>query len=74
MQVVRELKKIQGKQITIDLPDNFYAKEVEIIVIPYKRVLPVDNSNDWKKDFLSVSQWDIREDEVKLTSWPIEEC
>ncbi len=74
MQVVRELKKIQGKQITIDLPDNFYAKEVEIIVIPYKRGLPVDSSNDWKKDFLSVSQWDIREDEVKLTSWPIEEC
>ena len=73
MQVVREIKKVTGKRITIDLPDNFYAKEVEVIVIPYKEVLSTKNKNDWKKDFLAVSQWDITEEDIKITSWPLEE-
>jgi hypothetical protein len=73
MQVVREIKKVTGKRITIDLPDNFYAKEVEVTVIPYKEVLSTKNKNDWKKDFLVVSQWDITEEDIKITSWPLEE-
>jgi hypothetical protein len=73
MQIVRKLKKVRDKQIVIDLPDNFYAQEVEVIVIPYKRVLPTDDKNLWKQDFLSVSQWDITEEDVKIPSWKIEE-
>jgi len=38
MQVVRTLKKVQGQQIIIDLPDNFHAQEVEVIVIPYEEL------------------------------------
>jgi len=36
MQLVRELRKVTGNQITIDLPE-FYAKQVEILIIPYKK-------------------------------------
>jgi dTDP-4-dehydrorhamnose 3,5-epimerase-like enzyme len=72
MQIVREFKKISDRQIVIDLPDSFYAKEVEIIIIPYKKNL-VDNKNNWKKDFLSISKWDITEEDIKIPSWKIEE-
>ncbi len=73
MQIVRELKKVNGRQITIDVPDSFYAKEVEVIVIPYQKRLPVDDSDEWKKDFLSVSRWNITEGDIKIKSWAIEE-
>ncbi len=73
MQVVREIKRVAGRRITIDLPDTFYGKEVEVIVIPFKRVPVMDERNEWKRDFQSVSQWDISEEDVKIKSWPIEE-
>ena len=73
MQIIREIKKVSGKKITIDLPDNFSAEEVEIIIIPCKKVLHVHDENAWKKDFLSISQWQIEEDDIKIKSWPIEE-
>jgi len=72
MQIVREFKKISDRQIVIDLPDSFYAKEVEIIIIPYKKNL-TNNKNSWKKDFLSISKWDITEEDIKIPSWKIEE-
>ena len=34
MQALRTIKKVQGQQIVIDLPDNFCSQEVEIIIIP----------------------------------------
>jgi hypothetical protein len=37
MQIVRELKKVSDRRIIINLPESFYAQEVEIIVIPYKK-------------------------------------
>ena len=75
MQVVRTLQKVTGRQVIIDLPENFYAKEVEIIVIPYQQsMLHGERRNDWKEDFLSISQWDITEKDVKIKSWQIEEC
>ncbi len=73
MQVVRQLKKVQDKQIIINLPDSFYAQEVEVIVIPYKKIVPLDDKNLWKQDFLSVSQWEITEKDIKIPSWKIEE-
>ncbi len=72
MQAVRAIKKVTGTHIAIDLPDNFAAKEVEIIVIPYEPFFPVKEPDGWQEDFLAVSQWDITEEEVKITSWPIE--
>jgi hypothetical protein len=73
MQIVRALRKVQAQQITIDLPANFYAKEVEIIVIPYKKTSLIDEQDDWKKDFLSIGKWDIKEEEIRIPSWTIEE-
>ncbi|MFO7885047.1 MAG: hypothetical protein R6U68_09505 [Desulfobacteraceae bacterium] len=73
MQAIRAVKKVSGNKITIDLPDSFYAKEVEVIIIPYKKVTSVDEGDDWKNDFLSVSQWEISEHEIRMKSWPIEE-
>ncbi len=66
MQILRELKKVSDRQIIINLPESFYAKEVEIIVIPYKNGGRVDDKNLWKKDFLSISKWDITEEDIKI--------
>ncbi len=73
MQIVRELKKVSDRRIIINLPESFYAQEVEIIVIPYKKRSFVDDKNNWKSDFLSISKWDITEEEIKIPSWKIEE-
>ncbi|MGA7875507.1 MAG: hypothetical protein WCA08_07565 [Desulfoferrobacter sp.] len=73
MQGVREIKKVEGRRITIDLPATFYGKEVEVIVIPFKRVFVMDERAVWKRDFQSVSQWEISEEDVKIKSWPVEE-
>ena len=69
MQVVRTLQKVTGPQVTIDLPESFYAKEVEIIVIPYqKHTFSEEGEDGWEQDFLSISQWDITEEDVKIKS------
>lgn len=73
MQAIREVKKVSGKKITIDLPDNFHAIEVEIIVIPYDKISSMDETGDWKKDFLSISQWKLSEEKIRMKSWPIQE-
>lgn len=73
MQVMRALKKVEGKRITIELPDNFYATEVEVLVIPYEKSSSLIHREEWKKDFLSVSQWDLTEEDIRVKSWPIEE-
>jgi len=33
----------------------------------------VSSDEDWKKDFLSITQWDISEDDVRMKSWSIPE-
>ena len=33
MQAIREYKKVQNNQLVIDLPENFKAKEVEVIIL-----------------------------------------
>ena len=49
------------------------VKEVEVIVIPFKRVPSVDDQSEWKKDFQSISQWGSTEEDIRIESWPIEE-
>ncbi len=73
MQAIREIKKVSGRKVTIDLPDSFNAKEIEIIVIPYQQISSADKKNDWKSDFLSISQWKISEDDIRIKSWPLTE-
>lgn len=73
MQAVKAVKKVTGTHVTIELPESFVAKNVEIIVIPYEPFSPMQNNDGWKEDFLSISQWDITEEEVKVKSWRLEE-
>lgn len=34
MQAIREIKKIKDKKIVVNLPEDFQAKEVEVIILP----------------------------------------
>lgn len=38
MQAIREIKKIKDKKIVVNLPEDFQAKEVEVIILPEKHV------------------------------------
>ena len=73
MQAIRQVMDVSNKKIIIDLPDRFHAKKVEIIIIPYIKTSPTDRVGDWRDDFLSVSQWKISEDEIRMKSWPLQE-
>lgn len=44
MQALREVRIVSDRKITIDLPEYFDKKEIEIIIIPYndKRRKPVN--------------------------------
>lgn len=73
--IYKDIKSVHKSQIIIDLPSKFADKQVEVIVIPYhpSKIAdddPVDLS--WQQAFRSISQWEINEDQVKVTSWPIE--
>ena len=62
--------KVLGNRISVDLPKEFDAKEVQIIIIPTQRKSST-LKDEWKKDFQSISQWDISEDDSRMKSWPI---
>ena len=73
---LRVYSKISGNRLSILLPKNFDFQEVEVIIIP--RELKSDSNipeikTDWKTDFLSISKWDISEEEIKIKSWTIQE-
>ena len=36
MNALRNIVEVNNKKITINLPDNFLSKKVEIIVLPYE--------------------------------------
>nr|VFJ53763.1 MAG: hypothetical protein BECKFW1821A_GA0114235_104410 [Candidatus Kentron sp. FW] len=64
--------KVLENRISIDLPDGFDLEEVEVIVLPIKRKMPTGNGigqQGWEADFSAISQWDISEDDIRITSW-----
>ena len=68
--------KVLGNRISIELPEDSNLQEVEIIIIPRKGKTVSQKETrreEWKKDFLKISQWDISEDEIRMKSWPIPE-
>ena len=73
LQVIKEIKPVQGNQIIIDLPKNFFAQQVEVIVIPYQIRSVTADREQWQHDFQSISQVGITEEQVKIASWQIEE-
>ena len=78
MEQIQEIKtwitygKVTGNRISVELPKEFDAQEVQIIIIPKKKDA-LSDKEEWKKDFLSISQWDISEDDSRMKSWPITE-
>lgn len=36
MDFIREIKKIEDNTITIELPENYKNREVEILILPFK--------------------------------------
>ncbi len=68
--------KVLGNRISVELPENSGLQEVEIIIIPIKRKTVSENrigQEEWKNDFLTISQWDISEDDIRMKSWSIPE-
>nr|VFJ57466.1 MAG: hypothetical protein BECKFM1743A_GA0114220_101914 [Candidatus Kentron sp. FM]VFJ75180.1 MAG: hypothetical protein BECKFM1743C_GA0114222_108271 [Candidatus Kentron sp. FM]VFK11564.1 MAG: hypothetical protein BECKFM1743B_GA0114221_101941 [Candidatus Kentron sp. FM] len=64
--------KVLENRISIDLPDDSELEEVEIIVLPTKRKTVTGDGvgqQDWKTDFLAISQWDISENDIRMESW-----
>jgi hypothetical protein len=37
MEVVREIRKVSGRELTIELPEDFVDAEVEILILPVNR-------------------------------------
>ena len=73
---LRIYSRVVENKILIELPKNFNFQEVEVIIIPKKEnFLSYDkiDKDEWKKDFLSVSKWDISEDEIRVKSWSVTE-
>ncbi len=72
IQDIQELKiwktycKVYENRISFELPEDSDVEEVEIIIIPRKKVSGKNlDREDWKKDFLAISQWEISADEFK---------
>ena len=72
----RTYSKVLDNRISIELPKNTDIQEVEIIIIPKKRKT-VSNNNirneECKNDFLTISQWNISVDDIRMNSWKIQE-
>ncbi len=72
----RIYSKVLGNRISVDLPENSGLQEVEIIILPIRRKTVSESmigQEEWKNDFLTISQWDISEDDIRMKSWHIPE-
>ena len=49
MEAIREIKKLKGHKVTIDLPEEFSGLEIEVIVLPL-----VSKSSSRKESFESL--------------------
>lgn len=59
-------------QLTLQLPDIIPIGHAKIAII-YEMSEPSQyEMKTWKQDLLSISQWDISEKEVAISSWKIE--
>lgn len=72
----RIYSKVIGNRISVELPENSDLQDVEIIILPMNRKTVSESrigQEEWKNDFLTISQWDISEDDIRIKSWPIPE-
>ena len=53
------MKKVKrtGRQVTVDLPDNFKAEEVDVIVLPSvdddEKIMTDSELTEWRKNLIS---------------------
>jgi len=60
-------------QLTLQLPDIIPIGHAKAAII-YEMSEPSQfEMKTWKQDLLSISQWDISEKEVAVSSWKIEQ-
>jgi len=60
-------------QLTLQLPDTIPIGHAKVAII-YEMSEPSQSEmKTWKQDLLSISQWDISEKEVAVSSWKIEQ-
>ncbi|MBF0450289.1 MAG: hypothetical protein HQK75_06280 [Candidatus Magnetomorum sp.] len=67
--------KVVENKVTVELPVSMNSQEVEIFIFPKiaKNTPYCFRQEDWKKDFLEISKWDISEEDVRLKTWQIPE-
>jgi hypothetical protein len=46
MDAIREIKKVKGDRITVDLPVRFRNMNVEVIVLPFKQEKTTNGKNE----------------------------
>lgn len=62
--------RVSGNRLSLELPSELDSQEVQIIIIPHKKEDSADKEG-WKEDFMSISQWDIAENDIRMKSWQI---
>ena len=65
--------RVSGNRLSLELPDELDSQEAQIIIIPQKKSNYTEKEG-WKEDFMSISQWDIVENNIRMESWRIIEC
>ncbi len=58
MDAIREIKKVKGGQITVDLPARFKNMNVEVIVLPVEQ----EKITNGKREVLMTSESALRKD------------
>jgi hypothetical protein len=59
-------------QLMLQLPNHIPAGHARVAIIYEKVETPNAEAETWKQDLLSISQWDISEKDVAVSSWKIE--
>ena len=54
MEFIREIKKIEENTITIELPENYKNKEVEILILPFEKSEKIEFSK--RRPFKSLKE------------------
>lgn len=62
--------RVSGNRLYLELPNELDSQEVQVIIIPQKKENHTDKEG-WKDDFMSISQWNIAENDIRMKSWQI---
>jgi len=69
METIKIKRHISSSTLRIKELEKFLDKEVQIMITLLKK--KGDKSPKGVEELLSISQWDVNEDELKMQSWQI---